>query len=687
MRAGEKAFLRFLEGSDKHFIIPVYQRNYDWKKEQCEQLFNDILEIIDTDFRNHFMGSIVSIYYDDGGLQYLIIDGQQRITTLSVLLLSIYNLLDTGKIESSFNKEQIKEEYLVNKYQKDEKKIRLKPIKEDNEAFLALFENDENHFIKNSNITENYNYFCTQLTECQRSIDDIFNAIKKLFIVEIELKKGEDNPQLIFESINSTGLSLTQADLVRNFILMGLTDAEQKNYYQKYWNKIEKNTQYQVSDFIRHYLTLKERKIPNKDSVYVNFKRYALNYKLDTEELLKDLLKYSIYYNRFAYADEEDKDLKEILVRINKLNITVSYPFLLEIYEDHNQKVINKDDLVEILLLIESFSFRRLICEVPPNALNKIYMIMGREIKSNPDYKEKYVDILKYLLKKKKASQRFPDDKEFSEKIMTKDIYNLKNNAYILERVENFESREKIDVEYLLEVKELTIEHIMPKILNDQWKKELGSNWRNIHEEYLNTIGNITLTAYNREMGNKTFLQKKMMENGYKESKLFLNDHVKRSQWWNEKTIKRRASILKDIALKIWIYPSTEYISSLDVSPSFNLSDEHNFTGEKIGSFIFMGREKRVLSWKKFYESIAKELYMSDPTKFKLLLNDSDFITSKNKKYISELESDLRAPIKINDSLFIEGNLGTEYLLENTRKMIKKFNIDEDELTIRLISS
>jgi uncharacterized protein with ParB-like and HNH nuclease domain len=386
MNANEKAFLRFLEGVDKHFVIPVYQRNYDWKKEQCEQLFSDIIEIIDNKFRKHFMGTIVSIYYEEGGQEYLIIDGQQRITTLSVLLLAIYNLLDKGEIKATFNKEQIKKGYLVNEYLENEKKIRLKPIKEDNDAFIALFENDEDYFIKNSNITENYKYFCTRLKQCKKSIDDVFDAVKRLSIVDIELKQGEDNPQLIFESINSTGLSLTPADLVRNFILMGLTDREQHNYYQKYWNKIEINTHYEVSNFIRHYLTLKERKIPKQDDVYSSFKKYTLSYRLDTEVLLRDLLDYSKYYNKFAEETESDKDLNEILQRINKLNITVSYPFLLEIYDDYTQGIIDKENLKEILLLVESFSFRRSICDVSPNALNKIYMTLGREIKNHTDY-------------------------------------------------------------------------------------------------------------------------------------------------------------------------------------------------------------------------------------------------------------------------------------------------------------
>ena len=686
MKANEKAFLHFLEGSDKHFIIPVYQRNYDWKKEQCEQLFYDLIEIIDNNFRNHFMGSIVSIYYyDEAGRQYLIIDGQQRITTLSVLLLAMYNLLDKGEIEATFKKEQIREDYLVNKYLEKEKKIRLKPIKEDNEAFLNLFENDEDYFVKNSNITENYNYFCSKLKDCEKSIDDIFDAVKRLFIVEIELKQGEDNPQLIFESINSTGLSLTAADLVRNFILMGLTDKDQKHYYEKYWNKIEKNTDYKVSDFIRHYLTFRERKIPKQDSVYSSFKKYTWNYKLNTETLLKELLEYSKYYNRFALLNEPDKDLNEVLGRINKLNITVSYPFFLEIYSDYIQGVINKEDLKEILLLVESFSFRRSICDVSPNALNKIYMTLGREIKNHSDYKENYVSILKYLLKKKKGSQRFPDDKEFAEKFMSKDIYNSKSCSYILGKIENFGNLEKIDVENLLMSNELTIEHIMPKNLSDQWIKDLGANWRSIHENYLNTIGNITLTAYNREMSNKNFNQKRLMENGFSKSKLFLNEHLKKTPRWNDGTIKRRAVILKDTSLKIWVYPSTEYISSLDISPVYLLSDEHNFTGEKITSFIFSGRERKATSWKKLYEYVAKELYMVDPSKFKSFINDNDFTTAKNKKYISELEADLRSPIKISESLFLEGNLGTYYIIENIRKMIKKFSINEDELAIKLL--
>ena len=687
MRAAEKAFVRFLEGSDKRFIIPIYQRNYDWKKEHCEQLFNDVIDIINSDFRNHFMGTIVSIYYEEGGLRYLIIDGQQRITTISLLLLAIYNLLQKGEIIASFKKEQIKDEYLINKYLEDDnKKIRLKPIESDNKAYLALFENSKYEIIEKSNITENYKFFCRKLKETDKSIDEIFNAIKKLFIVEIELKRNEDKPQLIFESINSTGLSLTQADLVRNFILMELTDEEQIKFYHRYWNKIEKNTGYEVSDFIRNYLTLKERMIPNKDRVYSSFKKYVINNNITTEKLLKDLLEYSIYYSKIAFSKDPNTKINNILKKINTLNITVSYPFLLEIYKDFEENIIDERKLIEILSLIESFSFRRLICDVPTNALNKIYMTLGREIKNHEDFRENYVEILKYLLIKRKYSQRFPDNNEFSEKFMTKDIYNLKNNAYLLGTMENFNHREKVDVENLLESNELTIEHIMPKKLSEEWKRNIGKDWEKIHEKYLNTIGNLTLTGYNKEMSNKSFQQKKTMENGFAESKLFLNEYLKEINSWNETTIEERANILKDNALKIWIYPHTRYVSKKDQPLFYNLTDEHNFTGEKIASFIFQDEETNVSSWKNFYEIVAKQLHRKDSFLFNSFIDDSDFITNKNKRHISESENELRSAIKIDDSLFLESNLGAEYILENIRKMLKKFGMNDDEIIIKLAS-
>lgn len=274
MKANEKYLIRFLESSDTNFVIPVYQRNYDWKKEQCKQLYDDLVSMIKNNYKTHFFGTIVSIYNDSArNREYLIIDGQQRTTTISLLLLAIYNLLDSGRLRSkSIIKEKILNQYLINQYSNEECKIKLKPIKEDRNAFEKLFSKDE--LIEESNITLNYNYFYERIIIGEITIDDLYSAIERIMIVEIELKNGEDDPQLIFESLNSTGLDLTDADKVRNFILMNKPSKKQEELYNNYWNKVEKNTNYSVTQFIRDYLTMKENKIPNINKIYVNFKRY-----------------------------------------------------------------------------------------------------------------------------------------------------------------------------------------------------------------------------------------------------------------------------------------------------------------------------------------------------------------------------------------------------------------------------
>ena len=270
---------------------------------------------------------------------------------------------------------------------------------------------------------------------------------------------------------------------------------------------------------------------------------------------------------------------------------------------------------------------------------------------------------------------------------MSKDIYNLKNNTYLLERIENFDNREKVDVYNLLLSNELSIEHIMPIKLSDTWKTELGTGWQDVHDIYLNTIGNLTLTGYNREMSNKPFNEKRTMEKGFIESKLKLNEPLKSVTCWNKNAITKRAEELNKTALKIWKYPDTDYISKKDIPLVFSLADDHNFTGEKISSFSFQDNDQDVSSWKHFYEIIAKILYKTNSAIFKILIDDEDFTTAKNKKYISDTDEELRSAIKIADGIFIEGNLRSDYIVENIRKMFKKYDFDEDDLMITLALS
>ncbi|MEN8435873.1 DUF262 domain-containing HNH endonuclease family protein [Clostridium septicum] len=691
MKANEKGLLRFLEGADKQFIIPIYQRNYDWKKEQCEQLFNDLIDICKNNFRNHFLGSIVSIYHDDGdGQEYLVIDGQQRLTTISLLLLAIYNLIDSRKINTDFKKEQLKEEYLVNKYSHDDKKLRLKHIKDDSIAFERLFTNREEEFIQDSNITKNYKYFKNRLMSLKEiSIDDLYKAIKKLIVVEIELKRGEDDPQLIFESLNSTGLSLTEADLVRNYVLMKEDTQQQNIYYSKYWKNIEVNTSYKVNEFIRDYLTFKERSIPNKDNVYKAFKRYTdKNYSYEEDKsvelLLNDMMKFSEYYKQFTKCCSSDKKINDMLTNINNLDMTVCYPFLLEVFDDFNNETISRDELIEILYYIESFAFRRSICDAPTNALNKVFMTLGRDIKKYKDYKENYINIFKYILKNKKLSQRFPNDDEFAEKLVTRDIYNLKNkNKYhLLQSLENYDNKEKVDVINLISDNTLTIEHIMPQTLTSSWKSSLGENFNNIYDKYINTLGNITLTGYNSSYSNKPFIEKKEMDKGYNESRLFLNSYLKNVNEWTEEKIQERASILKDKSLKIWKFPKLEYVPQEDMVNLYSLADENDFTGERIQSYLFNGEEYFVKSWKDFYESIATLLYDSDSLTFENLIKSH--LENSNRVCFSNEKEKLKRPIEISNDVYLEGKLSTEGILNMIRLLLNEYGIHEDEVSFYL---
>jgi Uncharacterized conserved protein len=692
MKAEEKVFLRFLEGPDKHFVIPVFQRNYDWKKEHCEQLFNDIIDIVKNNFRTHFLGSIVSVYNDDGfGQEYLIIDGQQRITTLSLLLLAIYNLLVSKQIYSdNIIKEKIKDEYLVNKYASKDYKIKLKSVKEDQKYFSQLINREDIENTNSSNIVLNYNFFVDRLKNLESfDIDEIYIALSKLLIVAIELKRGEDDPQLIFESLNSTGLNLTQADLVRNFILMREKKENQIRFFEQYWQKIEKNTDFHVSEYIRDYLTYKENIIPNKDKVYFSFKRYVFKNNFDEkiESLLEDLLVFSTYYKKIIFSKDDDKEISKCLKYINDIGISVCYPFLLEVYDDYAKGLIVKKDLLEILEIIKSFAFRRLICDVPTNALNKIFMTLGRNIKKHDVFEENYVEILKYLLINKKDSQRFPNDQEFSEKIVIKDIYNLKgkNKIHLLESIENYNNKERIDLEKLINDGEINIEHIMPQNLTPRWKKILGDNWKDIYDKYLHTLGNITLTAYNAKMSNKTFIEKRDMENGFKSSKLFLNQSLKNLDYWNEENIEKRAGDLKNISLKVWKNITTSYTQTKKQENIYSLSDDHDFTNEKIGAFIFLNERYEVKSWKDFYEKVSRLLYDLDPNIFISFLNDEDF-KGKTRVYIASNESELYKPIQVSDNLFLESNLSAESILVLIRKLLRKYEFAEEDLYLLLES-
>ncbi|MCQ2922098.1 DUF262 and DUF1524 domain-containing protein [Helicobacter pylori] len=559
----------FKENQNNQFVIPIYQRLYSWKKEQCEQLWDDIIKIGGNDKMNgHFIGSILYAIDDikHSNNLLLIIDGQQRLTTITLLLIALRNhLSEEVEILEKFSRKKIENRYLINSNKDGDKKFRLILSESDKDTLLFLIDkNKRKPSEPSSKIMENFKLFEKWINENTDKLETIFKGLEKLMIVWIALEKGKDEPQLIFESMNSKGIELTQTDLIRNYIVMETEVEKQESFYNQYWRAMEedfkqsekqskKQSEKQskredlFNKFVRHYLTIKIGKIPNEKRVYEAFKRYQQERGIETEVLLQDLQKYCGYFCQIAFKKEADKDLNKALSFLVDLEMDVIYPLLLELYSDYKDGVLSKQDFIPIIYLTESYLCRRAVCGLGTNSLNKVFASFTKKINKN-QYLESIKVHFGYLTEK----QRFPNNDEFKEHFITIDFYNFQKRQYFLERLENFERKERVYAH------EYTTEHIMPQTLEEEWERDLGENFQAIHDKYLHTIGNLTLTGYNTEYSNRSFQEKQGMEGGFKNSPLRLNQGLRDLESFGEEQIKKRANDLADWALKIWTYPNLD---------------------------------------------------------------------------------------------------------------------------------
>ncbi|WP_143428646.1 DUF262 domain-containing protein, partial [Helicobacter pylori] len=555
MKAGEATLLEFFEqNQNNQFVIPIYQRLYSWKKEQCEQLWDDIIKIGGNDKMNgHFIGSI--LYVLDGNTHsnnpLLIIDGQQRLTTITLLFIALRNhSSDEVKILEKFSHKET-ESYLINSDKDGDKKFRLILSESDKDTLLSLIDKDRRKPSEPSlKIMENFKLFEEWIRKNTDKLETIFKGLEKLMIVWIALEKGKDDPQLIFESMNSKGIELTQTDLIRNYIVMETEVEKQESFYNQYWRAMEedfKQNETLFNRFVRHYLTIKTGKTPNEKRVYEAFKDYRQKKGIEIEDLLKDLQKYCGYFCQIAFKKEADKDLNKALSFLVDLEMDVVYPLLLELYSDYSDGVLSKQDFIPIIYLTESYLCRRVVYRPGSGGLNKVFPFVTKKIN-----KDQYLESIKVHFGYLTEKQRFPNNDEFKEHFITIDFYRFKKKKYFLERLENFDTKEPVDTQ------KCSIEHIMPQTLSLEWQKDLGENFEAIHEKYLNTIGNLTLTGYNQEYSNNSFQEKQGMEGGFKDSPLRLNQSLKDLEVFGEKEIEKRANDLADWALKIWTYPKLD---------------------------------------------------------------------------------------------------------------------------------
>ena len=687
MNGNAQKLIKYLDGASKRFIIPVYQRNYDWKMEHCKQLYDDLVKIIRQNRKSHFFGSIVSVQSESGTMEeFLIIDGQQRLTTISLLLLAIYHLLSSGKMVSRDHQltDKILKKYLIDEYEPEEKRIKLKPIKNDQKAFGILFDQDE-EYIPDSNLTINYRYFYDRIQHGELDIDELFDAICKLEIINISLNH-EDNPQLIFESLNSTGLNLSEGDKIRNYILMGLPNDQQTKFYEKYWNRIESYTDYDVSSFVRDYLSIKQQSTPNMNSVYPTFKKYVEDAEVaDIEPLLKDLLEYAKRYAFLIKGGHSDERLNSCIYRLNRLSTSVTRPFLLEVIRLSESGALTADELIEVFHFTESYLFRRAICDLPTNALNKIFLLLHREIIRFDGDESHYVEKFKYALLSKRERTRFPSDEEFAECMSTRNIYgmNPKNKLYLFERLENSETSETKDVWGHLDRGEYSIEHIMPQHLTAAWIVSLGDNYEAIHTNWLHRLANLTLTAYNSRYSNSPFAEKRDMPHGFKDSGLRINQWVGRKEQWGLPELEERDQLLKNTVIGIWPYPTSNYHPQKKQMDAIALDEDVILTGRVLSKYSFKGAEQPVASWADMYQQVITMLHSENKAVLTKLAVSQDPAVDLSLHF-SMSPTSFNSCRQIDTDLYVWTGTDTQYKINNLRKIFAIFDVPESELVFYL---
>ena len=622
MKASERKITKLFSESDTVFSIPVYQRDYNWQEKQCQRLFKDILQTGKNEkVSSYFLGSIVYIHdgiYGVGEKEFHVIDGQQRMTTLTLLFLAIYFKLKGTILAKDADK--IYNQYVVNPYSEKEIKLKLLPPEENLYILNKISHNKFNELeaFQDRNMLKNYLFFEKELENL--SFDDmkhLSNGIEKLIYIDIALEKGKDDPQKIFESLNSTGLDLSQGDLIRNYILMDLERGEQNRIYKEIWIPIENNckvsdgseiTSY-VSDFIRDYLTLKTEKISSKPKVFETFKAY---YEKENDEKLEDMKKYSEAYSYIIKPGlEKDKDIQRELDYLKSLDKTVINTFLIGVLKDYKDNILEKDELLNILILLQSYLWRRYITEKPTNALNKIFQGMYGKISRSGNYYENLVDVL--------MAEDFPTDEELESALKLKNVYKDKEKLnYVFKKLENYNHNELIDFDN----EKITIEHIFPQKPNKTWKENYSDNELEQMISFKDTISNLTLTGSNSNLSNKAFHEKRDDEvHGYRNSKLYMNKYLGRLEEWNLLSMEARFESLYDDIIKIWKRPEDKATNDM----------------EKI-TFVLKGKvtsgKGRLLSNEKFEilkgTSIVLEVKSDNPSTFRRNKNLIEDLIRKN---------------------------------------------------------
>jgi uncharacterized protein with ParB-like and HNH nuclease domain/predicted transport protein len=639
MKATEAKLLAFIKRSPQ-FVIPIYQRTYSWTDKECRQLWEDILRTgANEDISAHFVGSVV--YIEQGLYQVcsqsslLVIDGQQRLTSITLLIAALANALENGgEPFEGFSQRKLRNFYLFNSEEEDDKRFKLILSQTDKTSLISILNQTELPRDYSIRVTENFKLFEQLLNEHKDDLVTVCKGLTKLVVVDIALTRDHDNPQLIFESMNSTGRELSQADLIRNYILMGLEPKLQTKLYNQYWRpmEIEFGQEAYVTNFdgfMRYFLTVKTGTLPNVGEVYDTFKQHARSPQVaeaGVESLVTDIRNYARYFCAMTLGAEPNAALKVAFQDLRELKVDVAYPFLLELYRDYDLKLLSQADFLIAVRLVESYVFRRAICAIPTNSMNKTFATFGKALN-----KDSYLESIQANLLLLPSYRRFPGDEEFKRAFQTKDLYKFRSRSYWLRRLENHQRKERVSID------EYTIEHILPQNenLSPVWKESLGEDWQRIHQTYLHTLGNLTLTGYNSEYSDKAFTAKRDMKGGFKESPLKLNQGLGAIEQWDETAIRHRADLLSTLALDVWIAPKVmpetlESYKSKPVKAGYSIADYPQLTAGAMRD-LFEAFRKEILA----LDSCVTEEFLKLYIAYKAETNFVDIVPQAKRLRIS----------------------------------------------------
>ncbi len=690
MNGSATQLTEFLKNTSTRFFVPVYQRPYSWKEQQCQQLFNDLESLLRENRATHFFGSIVLKGEACApNTNYQVIDGQQRLTTVLLLLLTIRNLLlntTTSSDDGQLSNQSITNDYLINNqahHQEDRARLHLCGKDAQTWKFLLGFSGSP---AKDSQLIRNQRFFEDCLRRSVYPLARIYEAIQKLVVICITIGP-EDDPQLIFESINATGLALTEGDKVRNFLLMDFSPTEQEHLHACYWTEIEHHTKGEVSELLRDFLSVKRQSTPRIDAIYTTFKQYTGGCGLERETILQELKRYAEWFGllRDGGANDWLPALQGSLRRLKHLDVAALRPFALEVLRHHAEGDLSQNDLLAIFTIVECFLIRRAICEVPTAALNKIFPTLDNDIARITHGNARYVDVLTYILLAKSGSHRFPNDAEFRADLASRQVYKMSKpyKNYLFERLENGGYKGTDSLDQIPNQANYTIEHILPQKPSQAWHDALGPQYEKIYDSWLHRLANLTLTDYNSELSNATFIEKRdAFPKGFRRSQLRLNHYLAQFECWDETTLQEREKALCDRALALWPFPKTDFRPLERQWDTFSLADEDaSPTNRKPARYRFHGDPIPAKDWATVFLGVMRTLLDKHRATLHAL---ADANGNNGFAWLASTPDGFRTPEKLDEKLFLEQHGSADQRLRNLRNLFSRLGEDPEDLVFYL---